>query len=198
MREVQILTSFFATHKQLVGIATFSSEIKSDAAQTVDQLHQLGIKTIMLTGDNAESAAIINQDVGVSDVIFQATPTEKAKVVRDTDQAMMVGDGINDSVALSSALVGVAMGSGSDIAMQSGDVVIVSKQALGKITSLIILSKKTVRKIHQNYFWAFVYNLIGIPLAAFGLLNPILAGLAMSLSSVSAIISSLLLGREKI
>ena len=110
----------------------------------------------------------------------------------------MVGDGINDSVALSSALVGVAMGSGSDIAMQSGDVVVVSEHALEKITSLIKLSKKTVSKIHQNYFWAFIYNVIGIPLAAFGLLNPIFAGLAMSLSSVSVIVSSLLLGREKI
>lgn len=189
---------FFATHEQLLGIATFSSEIKPDAAQTVEKLHKMGIKTMMLTGDNAESAAIINQEVAVSKVISHATPSQKAEVVRETKNAMMVGDGINDSVALSSALVGVAMGSGSDIAMQSGDVVIVSKNALEKITALITLSKKTVRKIHQNYFWAFIYNLIGIPLAAFGLLNPIFAGLAMSLSSVSVIISSLLLGREKI
>lgn len=191
-------TIFFATAKQLLGIATFTSEIKPDAAKTVDHLHQMGIKTMMLTGDNAESAAIINQEVAVSKVISKATPSRKAEVVRETKNAMMVGDGINDSVALSSALVGVAMGSGSDIAMQSGDVVIVSKNALEKITALITLSKKTVRKIHQNYFWAFIYNLIGIPLAAFGLLNPIFAGLAMSLSSVSVIISSLLLGREKI
>ena len=189
---------FFATQGRLIGIATFSSEIKSDARDTVAELHQIGIKTMMLTGDNAASAEIINQKVGVNTVIAKATPTQKATVVRDTKDAMMVGDGINDSVALSSALVGVAMGSGSDIAMQSGDVVIVSDHALEKITSLITLSKKTVRKIHQNYFWAFIYNLIGIPLAAFGLLNPIFAGLAMSLSSVSVIISSLILGREKL
>lgn len=189
---------FFATQGRLIGVATFSSEIKSDARDTVAKLHQTGIKTMMLTGDNAAAADVINQQVGVNTVIAKATPTQKATVVRETKGAMMVGDGINDSVALSSALVGVAMGSGSDIAMQSGDVVIVSEHALEKIMSLITLSRKTVRKIHQNYFWAFIYNLIGIPLAAFGLLNPIFAGLAMSLSSVSVIISSLLLGREKI
>ena len=189
---------YFATQKRLVGIATFSSEIKSDARDTIANLHKIGMKTMMLTGDNAASAELINQEVGVNTVIAKATPTQKATIVRETKNAMMVGDGINDSVALSSALVGVAMGSGSDIAMQSGDVVIVSDHALERITSLMTLSKKTVRKIHQNYFWAFIYNLIGIPLAAFGLLNPIFAGLAMSLSSVSVIISSLILGREKL
>lgn len=189
---------YFATQKRLIGIATFSSEIKSDARDTIANLHKMGLKTMMLTGDNAASAEKINQEVGVNTVISKATPTQKATIVRETKDAMMVGDGINDSVALSSALVGVAMGSGSDIAMQSGDVVIVSDHALEKITSLMTLSKKTVRKIHQNYFWAFIYNLVGIPLAAFGLLNPIFAGLAMSLSSVSVIISSLILGREKL
>ena len=189
---------FFGTKNQLLGVATFSSEVKPDAAATIAKLHKLGIQTMMLTGDNAESAAVINEQVKVGSVIAHATPAKKAQVVTDTKQAMMVGDGINDSVALSSALVGVAMGSGSDIAMQSGDVVVVSEHALEKITSLIKLSKKTVSKIHQNYFWAFIYNVIGIPLAAFGLLNPIFAGLAMSLSSVSVIVSSLLLGREKI
>ena len=189
---------YFATQKRLVGIATFSSEIKSDARDTIANLHKIGMKTMMLTGDNAASAELINQEVGVNTVIAKATPTQKATIVRETENAMMVGDGINDSVALSSALVGVAMGSGSDIAMQSGGVVIVSDHALEKIISLMTLSKKTVRKIHQNYFWAFIYNLIGIPLAAFGLLNPIFAGLAMSLSSVSVIISSLILGREKL
>ncbi|MDR1605747.1 MAG: cadmium-translocating P-type ATPase [Streptococcaceae bacterium] len=189
---------FLATANQLLGVATFSSEIKADAAQTIAQLRQMGIKTIMLTGDNAQSAAKINALVKVDTVIAEADPVTKASVVKETAKAMMVGDGINDSVALSSALIGVAMGSGSDIAMQSGDVVITSEQALARITSLIRLSQKTVRKIHQNYFWAFIYNIVGIPLAAFGLLNPIFAALAMSLSSVSVIASSLLLGRKKI
>ena len=189
---------YLATATALLGIATFSSEIKADAAQTIADLTRMGIKTTMLTGDNETAAAKINALVKVDTVIAQANPVKKAQVVTSTADAMMVGDGINDSVALSSALVGVAMGSGSDIAMQSGDVVITSENSLAKIISLIGLSQKTVRKIHQNYFWAFIYNLVGIPLAAFGLLNPMFAALAMSLSSVSVIISSLLLNTKKI
>ncbi|MGO2384267.1 MAG: heavy metal translocating P-type ATPase, partial [Pseudolactococcus laudensis] len=189
---------YLATATNLLGIATFSSEIKADAAQTIADLARMGIKTTMLTGDNETAAAKINALVNVDTVIAQANPVKKAQVVSSTADAMMVGDGINDSVALSSALVGVAMGSGSDIAMQSGDVVITSENSLSKIISLIRLSQKTVGKIHQNYFWAFIYNLVGIPLAAFGLLNPMFAALAMSLSSVSVIVSSLMLNTKKI
>ncbi|MGO2314577.1 MAG: heavy metal translocating P-type ATPase [Pseudolactococcus laudensis] len=189
---------YLATATNLLGIATFSSEIKADAAQTIADLARMGIKTTMLTGDNETAAAKINALVNVDTVIAQANPVKKAQVVSSTADAMMVGDGINDSVALSSALVGVAMGSGSDIAMQSGDVVITSENSLSKIISLIRLSQKIVGKIHQNYFWAFIYNLVGIPLAAFGLLNPMFAALAMSLSSVSVIVSSLMLNTKKI
>lgn len=189
---------YLATATTLLGIATFSSEIKADAVQTIADLARMGIKTIMLTGDNETAAGKINALINVDTVIAQATPVKKAQIVRSTANAMMVGDGINDSVALSSALVGVAMGSGSDIAMQSGDVVITSENSLSKIISLIRLSQKTVGKIHQNYFWAFIYNLVGIPLAAFGLLNPMFAALAMSLSSVSVIVSSLMLNTKKI
>ncbi|GFH43255.1 copper-translocating P-type ATPase [Lactococcus hodotermopsidis] len=189
---------FLASKGKLLGTATFSSQVKADAAQTMSKLRENGVKTIMLTGDNVNSAAKINEIVKVDTVIAQANPAKKAEVVSKATNAMMIGDGINDSVALSSALVGVAMGAGSDIAMQSGDVVMTSESSLAKITSLITLSQKTVRKIHQNYFWAFIYNLIGIPLAAFGLLNPMFAALAMSLSSVSVIVSSLLLGTKKI
>ena len=189
---------YLATATTLLGIATFSSEIKADAVQTIADLARMGIKTTMLTGDNETAAGKINALVNVDTVIAQATPVKKAQIVRSTANAMMVGDGINDSVALSSALVGVAMGSGSDIAMQSGDVVITSENSLSKIISLIRLSQKTVGKIHQNYFWAFIYNLVGIPLAAFGLLNPMSAALAMSLSSVSVIVSSLMLNTKKI
>ncbi|WP_314088138.1 heavy metal translocating P-type ATPase [Lactococcus chungangensis] len=189
---------YLATATTLLGIATFSSEIKADAVQTIADLARMGIKTTMLTGDNETAAGKINALINVDTVIAQATPVKKAQIVRSTANAMMVGDGINDSVALSSALVGVAMGSGSDIAMQSGDVVITSENSLSKIISLIRLSQKTVGKIHQNYFWAFIYNLVGIPLAAFGLLNPMFAALAMSLSSVSVIVSSLMLNTKKI
>ena len=189
---------YLATATTLLGIATFSSEIKADAVQTIADLARMGIKTTMLTGDNETAAGKINALVNVDTVIAQATPVKKAQIVRSTANAMMVADGINDSVALSSALDGVAMGSGSDIAMQSGDVVITSENSLSKIISLIRLSQKTVGKIHQNYFWAFIYNLVGIPLAAFGLLNPMFAALAMSLSSVSVIVSSLMLNTKKI
>ncbi|GFH40319.1 heavy metal translocating P-type ATPase [Lactococcus insecticola] len=199
MRDEATNTSIFlANETELLGIATFSSEVKKDAKKIISELRQNGLKTVMLTGDNAASAAKINAQLQLDQVIANTSPTQKAEYVRATSNAMMIGDGINDSVALSSALVGVAMGAGSDIAMQSGDVVLTSSNSLVRLVSLLKLSQLTVNKIHQNYFWAFIYNIIGIPLAAFGFLSPMFAALAMSLSSVSVIISSLLLGTKKI
>ena len=127
----------------------------------------------MLTGDNEDSAKKIQEIVNLDEVKSNLSPEDKAKIVQETSDSIMVGDGINDAIALASSTVGVAMATGSDIAMEAGDV------------------------IKQNYFWAFIYNIIGIPLAAFGLLNPMIAAAAMSLSSVSVILNSLLLTKTK-
>jgi Cu+-exporting ATPase len=151
----------------------------------------------MLTGDNETSARKIQYEVQLDSIQASLSPEEKAKIVQETNHAMMVGDGINDAIALAGSSVGVAMATGSDIAMEAGDVTVTSGK-LTKILTLFEVSRKTLLKIKQNYFWAFFYNVIGIPLAAFGLLNPMLAAAAMSLSSVSVILNSLLLTRSRL
>ena len=177
--------------------ATFKSSIKQESVQTVAALKKAGIKTVMLTGDNEDSAKKIQEIVNLDEVKSNLSPEDKAKIVQETPHSIMVGDGINDAIALASSTVGVAMATGSDIAMEAGDVTIMGGK-IHKLLDLFKISQKTLRKIKQNYFWAFIYNIIGIPLAAFGLLNPMIAAAAMSLSSVSVILNSLLLTKTKI
>lgn len=139
----------------------------------------------------------IQEIVNLDEVKSNLSPEDKAKIVQETSHSIMVGDGINDAIALASSTVGVAMATGSDIAMEAGDVTIMGGK-IHKLLDLFKISRKTLSKIKQNYFWAFIYNIIGIPLAAFGLLNPMIAAAAMSLSSVSVILNSLLLTKTKI
>lgn len=188
---------YLADEEKLLATATFSSAIKSESVQTVSELQKAGIRTVMLTGDNENSAKKIQKIVNLDEVRSNLSPEEKAQIVQSTPDSIMVGDGINDAIALASSTVGVAMATGSDIAMEAGDVTIMGGK-LHKLLDLFTISRKTLRKIKQNYFWAFIYNVIGIPLAAFGLLNPMLAAAAMSLSSVSVILNSLLLTKSKI
>ena len=188
---------YLANKEKLLAMAVFSSSLKDDALKTIQTLQKRGLKTVMLTGDNQNSAAKIQKLVHLDEVKSGLRPEEKAEIVQNSPNSMMVGDGINDAIALASATVGLAMATGSDIAMEAGDVTVTSGQ-LHKISTFFEVAKKTISKIKQNYFWAFVYNVIGIPLAAFGLLNPMLAAAAMSLSSVSVILNSLLLTKTKI
>lgn len=188
---------YLATSDELLATATFSSTIKPEAVQTIEQLKSRGLTTIMLTGDNEISARKIQAEVRLDDVKAELSPEEKAKIVQNTEHSMMIGDGINDAIALASSSVGLAMATGSDIAMEAGDVTIIGGK-IHKILDVLEISHKTILKIKQNYFWAFFYNIIGIPLAAFGLLNPMIAAAAMSLSSVSVILNSLLLTRAKL
>ena len=188
---------YLANKEKLLAMAVFSSSLKDDALKTIQTLQKRGLKTVMLTGDNENSAAKIQKLVHLDEVKSGLRPEEKAEIVQNSPNSMMVGDGINDAIALASATVGLAMATGSDIAMEAGDVTVTSGQ-LHKISTFFEVAKKTISKIKQNYFWAFVYNVIGIPLAAFGLLNPMLAAAAMSLSSVSVILNSLLLTKTKI
>lgn len=175
--------------------------IRTESAQTIKELKTLGIKTVMLTGDKPETAKAIALLAGVDDVVAEVLPDQKAAEVRRVreqgETVGMAGDGVNDAPALAEASVGFAMGSGSDIAMESGDVVLVGG-GIAALPRAIRLSKATMRKIKQNLFWAFFYNTVGIPLAAFGFLSPVIAGAAMAFSSVSVVTNSLLLRRKKI
>jgi len=188
---------YLATAGHLIATAQFSSEVKAESKETLHELSKRGIKTVMLTGDNEVAAKKLQLELSLDEVQANLLPEEKAELVAASPQTMMVGDGINDIVALASADVGLAMATGSDIAMEAGDVTVISGK-LDRIPVMFEISKKTIAKIHQNYFWAFVYNIVGIPLAASGLLNPMIAAAAMSLSSVSVILNSLLLSRAKI
>ena len=157
----------------------------------------------MLTGDNLQTAHYIGEQVGLTeqDIIAEVLPEDKADVVRELQQkgetVGMVGDGINDAPALALADIGIAMGSGADIAMETADITLMNSD-LVSVSKSIKLSKVTLNKIKQNLFWAFLYNVIGIPFAAFGFLNPIIAGAAMAFSSVSVLLNSLSLNRKKI
>lgn len=188
---------YLADDVSLIATATFKSSIKQESVETVAELKKAGIKTVMLTGDNEDSAKKIQEIVNLDEVKSNLSPEDKANIVQETPYSIMVGDGINDAIALASSTVGVAMATGSDVAMEAGDVTIMGGK-IHKLLDLFKISQKTLKKIKQNYFWAFIYNIIGIPLAAFGFLNPMIAAAAMSLSSVSVILNSLLLTKTKI
>lgn len=188
---------------QVVGLIAIQDAPKETSASAIKALKEQGLKTIMLTGDNVRVAEAVAKTVGIDQVIADVLPSEKAKYVQSFQQAgkvAFVGDGINDAPALTVADVGIAMGSGTDIAIDSGGIILV-KNDLRDVSTALELSKKTFNRIKLNLFWAFVYNVLGIPVAAgvfyaVGLsLSPELAGLAMAFSSLSVVISSLLLSK---
>lgn len=186
---------------ECVGMLAVADPIREQSASAVAELHQMGIRTVMLTGDRLSTAKAIARQAGVIDVVAEVLPTEKAATVRRLREQYgavgMAGDGVNDAPALAEATVGFAMGNGSDIAMESGDVVLIGG-GISALPKAVRLSKATMRKIKQNLFWAFFYNSVGIPLAALGFLSPMLAGAAMAFSSVSVVTNSLLLRNKKI
>lgn len=184
----------------LLGLFAFGDRIKPTAAQAVKQLHALGINTVMITGDNQGSANQVAALVGIQKVFADVLPADKALIVRSLKEAKgtvaMVGDGINDAPALAVADVGIAMATGTDVAMNTAGITLMRGDPL-LLASAIEISRRTYSKIRQNLFWAFVYNLVGIPLAAAGMLNPVIAGAAMAFSSVSVVCNALLLTRWK-
>nr|WP_281245792.1 heavy metal translocating P-type ATPase [Enterococcus ratti] len=194
---------FLANEEQVLGMIAVADQLKADAKQAIAQLRGKGIEVFMVTGDNCLAAQAIGKQVGIApDHIFaEVLPEEKAKYVqqlqKEGKQVGMVGDGINDAPALALANVGIAMGNGTDIAMETADVTLMNSN-LGAIYQMILLSAATLKKIKQNLFWAFIYNTVGIPFAALGFLNPILAGGAMAFSSVSVFLNSLSLNRNQI
>lgn len=191
----------------IIGLIAIQDVPKASSKQAIAELKKRGLKTVMLTGDNQNVAEAIGHEVGIDQVIAGVLPTEKAAEIKklqdEGNKVAFVGDGINDAPALSTADVGIAMGSGTDIAIESGGIVLVQNDLMGVVRALEI-SKKTFNRIKLNLFWALIYNTIGIPIAAglfmaFGVqLSPELAGLAMAFSSVSVVTSSLLLNKTKI
>ncbi|MCU7547592.1 heavy metal translocating P-type ATPase [Chitinophagaceae bacterium LB-8] len=192
---------FFANSKKVLAVIAIADKVKPSSRQAVQQLQQLGIDVYMFTGDNSQTAAAVAAQVGIKAFKAEALPQDKAEFIKDLQSkgriVAMVGDGINDSHALAQADVSIAMGKGSDIAMDVAKMTLISSD-LSRIPAALKLSRNTVRTIRQNLFWAFIYNIIGIPIAA-GLLypingfllNPMIAGAAMALSSVSVVTNSL-------
>lgn len=180
---------------KVLGLFAFGDTLKSGALQAVQQLSARNISSHLLTGDNRGSAKVVADALGITDVYAEVLPADKAATVAElkkTGVVAMVGDGINDAPALAAADIGIAMGGGTDVAMHAAGITLMRGDPR-LIPAALEISRKTYAKIRQNLFWAFVYNLIGIPLAAFGFLNPVMAGAAMALSSVSVVSNALLL-----
>ncbi|HLC87087.1 MAG TPA: copper-translocating P-type ATPase [Candidatus Nanoarchaeia archaeon] len=186
--------------RKIKGILAVADTIKDDSVKAISELKNLGFRTVMITGDNERTAKAIAEQVGIEDTIANVLPEEKENKVKGLQKEGMVafvGDGINDAPAIKQANVGIAMGTGTDIAIESGDIVLV-KGSLEGVVQSVRLSKATFSKIKQNLFWAFFYNVVAIPLAILGLLHPIVAEIAMASSSITVVANANLLRRKKI
>jgi len=190
-----------AEEGKLKGFIAVADTLKEHAGDVIKGLRNEGVQVVMLTGDNERTAKAIGAKLGIERIISNVLPGDKAKVIKDLQNegkvVAMVGDGINDSPALAQADIGIAIGSGSDVAKETGGIILVSEDLRNVIKS-IKLSRATMRKIKQNLFWAFFYNTVAIPVAAFGLLNPMIAAAAMAMSSLSVVTNSALLKGVKI
>ncbi|HEX4890823.1 MAG TPA: heavy metal translocating P-type ATPase [Alphaproteobacteria bacterium] len=190
-----------AANGVLIGVIAVADTIKPEAKEAVAALRQEGIEVVMLTGDNERTAQAIGRELGIDRIIAEVLPGDKAKIIKDMQaqhkMVAMVGDGVNDAPALATADIGIAIGSGSDVAKETGGIILI-KNDVREVVLAIRLSRLTLRKIKQNLFWAFIYNTIGIPVAALGYLNPIIAAAAMALSSLSVIVNSAMLKRTKL
>jgi len=193
-----------AVGNSVVGLIGIADPLRASSRGAVARLQRLGIEVVMLTGDNAGTAATVSREVGIARYEAEVLPGDKAAAITNLkggpkgarQRVGMAGDGINDAPALAAADVSFAMGAGSDVAMQAADITLM-RDDLNSVADAISLSRATLRKIRQNLFFAFIYNVLGIPLAAFGMLNPVIAGAAMAASSVSVVSSSLLLKNWK-
>ena len=198
---------FFSKNNELAGIIAVADVIKEDSSQAIRELQNMGLHIVMLTGDNERTANVIGKLAGVNEVVAGVLPDGKESVIRKLKKkgkVVMVGDGINDAPALTAADVGIAIGAGTDVAIDAANVVLMNSR-LSDVPAVIRLSRATLRNIHQNLFWAFIYNIIGIPLAAgvyyklFGWqMNPMFGAAAMSLSSFFVVSNALRLNLFKV
>lgn len=173
-----------------IGTISVADTVRPTSAEAVRKMHEMGLKTVLLTGDNQQVADAVAREVDIDEVIAGVMPEDKVAHIRSLENVAMVGDGVNDAAALASADLGIAMGSGTDAAIEAADITVMRDDLLA-VADALRLARKTLRTIKMNLFWAFAYNVAAIPLAAFGLLNPMLAGAAMALSSVFVVSNSL-------
>jgi Cu+-exporting ATPase len=197
-RTVSWLLRRHGERSELLGLLAFGDTIKPAAHAAVARLHALGVRTVMLTGDNRGSAEAVARELGIDDVHAEVLPGDKAAAVQSLRQAgavvAMVGDGINDAPALAAADVGIAMSTGTDVAMETAGITLMRGDPR-LVADALDISRRTYATIRRGLFWAFAYNVVGIPLAALGFLSPVFAGAAMALSSVSVVGNALLLRR---
>jgi Cu+-exporting ATPase len=187
-----------ADKSSVLGLLAFGDSVKASARAAVRRLHSLDLEAVMLTGDNHGSARWVGRELGIDDIHAEVLPGDKAALVKDLRSAgkvvAMVGDGINDAPALAGADVGIAMSTGTDVAMEAAGITLMRGDPR-LVADALDISRRTYATIKRGLFWAFAYNVVGIPLAALGLLNPMVAGAAMALSSVSVVGNALLLRR---
>ena len=189
-----------ASSKKAIGVIAIGDTLRPSAIQTITQLKSQGMETVLLSGDNTSAAQKVGTEIGMSRVIAEVLPEEKAAIMTqlkaDGYKVAMVGDGVNDAPALATADLGIAMGSGTDVAMETAGITLMRADPILTVDAVDV-SRATYGKIKQNLFWAFVYNVVAIPLAVMGVLSPVIAGAAMAMSSVSVVLNSLLLKRWK-
>jgi P-type Cu+ transporter len=181
---------------RVLGLIAFGDTVKPTARAFIEKLHRLGVRSVLLTGDNQGAADAAAKALGIDEVRAEVLPEDKAAMVaalrKEAGVVAMVGDGINDAPALAAADVGIAMGTGTDVAMHTAGITLMRGDP-ALVADALDISRRTYAKIRQNLFWAFIYNVIGVPLAAFGMLSPVIAGAAMALSSVSVVTNALTL-----